>query len=291
MIRAACSVRSAARDRLTSLRSSCRSARSVSAVAMRTERIAAEIGLEADSEHRRAERREAGGHQREPIAVALTNGATDAEPDERRDRHDQRRGEQRRADLLEPVVEQLDLLGVALGDRRPAARPRDRRSLSPSARRAARDRATPTGSRSPARCRSRTSRSSAAAPDWSRCPAGRARQCRAASGCASAAAARRAGDNRASGDAIRCAMPILALRMIASVITQLDRRELEFQVRRHEGAEAQAHGDAAEQEVEDVAAAVGLREMGREPVGPAIGIARAGRSARRNRGRRRSPAR
>ncbi len=40
----------------------------------------------------------------------------------------------------------------------------------------------------------------------------------------------------------------------------------------HEGAEAHAHRHSAEDEVEDVPAAVALREMGREPVRPAIGF-------------------
>ena len=53
---------------------------------------------------------------------------------------------------------------------------------------------------------------------------------------------------------------------------QLERRFLELEVRRHERAEAEAHGDAAEHEVEDVPAAIGLGEMGREPVGPAVGF-------------------
>ena len=52
----------------------------------------------------------------------------------------------------------------------------------------------------------------------------------------------------------------------------LERRKLELEVRSHERAEAQAHGDSAEDEVEDVPAAVRLREMGREAVGPAISL-------------------
>ena len=60
--------------------------------------------------------------------------------------------------------------------------------------------------------------------------------------------------------------------MIASVIEHLGRRPLELAVRRHERAEADAHRDAAQHELEDVPAAVGLGEVGRQPVGPAIGI-------------------
>ena len=50
----------------------------------------------------------------------------------------------------------------------------------------------------------------------------------------------------------------------------LERGEFEFEVRRHECAEAETYGHSAEQEIEDVSAAVGLGEMRREPVGPAV---------------------
>jgi hypothetical protein len=41
-------------------------------------------------------------------------------------------------------------------------------------------------------------------------------------------------------------------------------------MRRHERREAEAHGDTAEHEVEDMPAAIGLREMGRQAIRPAI---------------------
>src|SRR5438445_11153255 len=53
---------------------------------------------------------------------------------------------------------------------------------------------------------------------------------------------------------------------------RLQRRLLELEVGRHECAKAEADGDSAEEKVEDVPAAVGLREMRREPIGPAIGM-------------------
>ena len=52
----------------------------------------------------------------------------------------------------------------------------------------------------------------------------------------------------------------------------LGRGPLQLQMRRHECAQAHAHGDSAHHEREDVSAAVGLREIGRQPVGPAIGV-------------------
>ena len=55
-------------------------------------------------------------------------------------------------------------------------------------------------------------------------------------------------------------------------MSSLERRLLELEVRRHECAETKAHRDAAKQEIEDVAAAIGLGEVRREPVGPAIGF-------------------
>ena len=64
----------------------------------------------------------------------------------------------------------------------------------------------------------------------------------------------------------------MALRMIAKVISISTSGELELEVRRHERAEADAHRDTAEHEVEDVAAAIGLGEVRREPIGPAIGL-------------------
>ena len=88
MIRAACSARSAARDSGTSLRNSCSIWRSVFAVAMRSQRIAAEVGLEADPEYGRAERRKACRNQREPIAVSAHKVGAERQPDERRDRHE-----------------------------------------------------------------------------------------------------------------------------------------------------------------------------------------------------------
>ena len=51
-----------------------------------------------------------------------------------------------------------------------------------------------------------------------------------------------------------------------------ERRFLELQVRRHEGGKAEADREPAEDEVEDIAASIGLREVRREPVGPAIGV-------------------
>ena len=45
---------------------------------LRSNRIAAEIGLKADPEHRGAEGREAGGDQGEPIAVAIHEGGAEA---------------------------------------------------------------------------------------------------------------------------------------------------------------------------------------------------------------------
>ena len=48
--------------------------------------------------------------------------------------------------------------------------------------------------------------------------------------------------------------------------------EIDFEMRRHERAEPKAHRRAAEHEGEDVAAAIGLGEVGGEPVGPAIGL-------------------
>ena len=51
---------------------------------------------------------------------------------------------------------------------------------------------------------------------------------------------------------------------------QLECCLLELYARRHEGPEAEAHRDPAEDEVEDVPAAIGLREMGSKPVRPAI---------------------
>ena len=53
---------------------------------------------------------------------------------------------------------------------------------------------------------------------------------------------------------------------------QFERGFLELEVRRHERAKAEADRDAAKHEVEDVPAAVGLGEMRREPIGPAIGL-------------------
>ena len=53
---------------------------------------------------------------------------------------------------------------------------------------------------------------------------------------------------------------------------QLQRGELELEVRRHESAETHANGKAAEHEVEDMTAAIGLREMRRQAVGPTVGL-------------------
>src|SRR5215217_8649237 len=52
----------------------------------------------------------------------------------------------------------------------------------------------------------------------------------------------------------------------------LNSGELELQMRRHDRAEPEAHGEATENEVEDMAAAIRLREVRREPVGPAVGL-------------------
>ena len=59
MIRAACSVRSAARDRLTLLAQLLIDLPERVGGRHRAQRVAAEIALEANPEHRRAERREA----------------------------------------------------------------------------------------------------------------------------------------------------------------------------------------------------------------------------------------
>ena len=53
---------------------------------------------------------------------------------------------------------------------------------------------------------------------------------------------------------------------------QFGRGKFEFHVRCHEGAQAEAHRDAAEHEVEDVAASIGLREVRRQPIGPGVGF-------------------
>jgi hypothetical protein len=53
---------------------------------------------------------------------------------------------------------------------------------------------------------------------------------------------------------------------------ELESGSLEFEVRGHERGQAQADGEAAENEVEDMPASVSLREVGREPIGPTVGF-------------------
>src|SRR3954451_24478555 len=52
---------------------------------------------------------------------------------------------------------------------------------------------------------------------------------------------------------------------------ELERRLFELEAWGHECGESQTDSKTAENKIEDVAAAIGLGEMRREPVGPAIG--------------------
>ena len=76
--------------------------------------IAAKIALEADSEHRRAERWKSGRDESEPIAIIVHILRSDSEADEGCDGHQYGRREKNHSELFEPPIEKLDLLGIAL---------------------------------------------------------------------------------------------------------------------------------------------------------------------------------
>ena len=201
MTRAACSTRSAERDR---------SASAVVEIArdpfeqvggrLRAKRGAAEIALHADAENRRSDRRQSGRQYDEPGRLARRPIGSDDQRDDRDGRRGQRRGEQSGAEHVEPVIEPLDLLAARAIVGNLARRFRGRRSIA-TARPPWPRRGFPTDSPSFAIPPPHTSRSSAGRPVRPRCPGRRGWRCRAISSCASGAIARPAGDSRASAGA------------------------------------------------------------------------------------------
>ena len=267
MIRAACSARSAAREAVPPCAAPPRSGAACwqsQATAMRRPRNPPGSG----SRIRRCRAREAGRNKCEPIAVAGHVIATDCEAHKRRHRHDERCGEEDGADPSQPVIEHLDLVRVPLvvadlrrdlifGDR--LGQPRRAWSVD------------------------RAGRAAHRSPDAAGVPVDPSFRNGVGFG-----ARRVGGGDSEQLEASHRPQPLGELPVIEPPPVpfvarsdcrieddrqrdhHLDRGELELQVRRHEGAQAQAHRDTAKQEVEDVPAPVGLREMGREPVGPAV---------------------
>src|SRR4029078_5526764 len=66
----------------------------------RAQRVAAEIALEADTEHRSRERRKARGNQREPVVVSVHDTGSSRVADQSHVRRNQRNEEERRGELL-----------------------------------------------------------------------------------------------------------------------------------------------------------------------------------------------
>ncbi len=128
MIRAACSARSAARDRrrrpCAARRRSAAACRRLPSTATRRRRSRPGSGSRTPPSPSAGKPADTSVNQ---LPYRLTKSAPIASPTQCRDRHQQRREEQDRADLLEPVVEHLDLRRRCARDSRPAARPHDRR--------------------------------------------------------------------------------------------------------------------------------------------------------------------